>query len=69
MVGWVGPRTEGPFSRGFRPPGSLRGWLRRNAVNRQVELVLAGSLWKGWADVAREGAERTGARSVTQSAR
>ncbi len=28
MVGWVGPRTEGPFPRGFRPPGSPWGWLR-----------------------------------------
>ncbi len=28
MVGWVGPRTEGPFPRGFRPAGALRGWLR-----------------------------------------
>ncbi len=27
MVGWVGPRTEGPFPRGFRPPGSPWGWL------------------------------------------
>ena len=27
MVGWVGPRTEGSFPPGFRPPGALRGWL------------------------------------------
>ena len=24
----MGPRTEGPFPRGFRPPGSPWGWLR-----------------------------------------
>ncbi len=32
MVGWVGPRTEGPFPRGFRPPGSPWGWLRGEAT-------------------------------------
>ncbi len=29
--GWVGPRTEGPFPRGFRQQGSPWGWLRLDA--------------------------------------
>ncbi len=39
MVGWVGPRTEGPFSRGFRPPGSPWGWLRLRLTGDLTECM------------------------------
>ncbi len=35
MVGWVGPRSEGPFPRGFRPPGSPWGWLSQYPAVRR----------------------------------
>ncbi len=42
MVGWVGPRTEGPFPRGFRPPRLIEGMAQR------VDTSMYRSRCTGW---------------------
>ncbi len=45
MVGWVGPRTKGPFPRGFRPPGSLTGMAQgRTPLNPYLLLDRQGDM-------------------------